>query len=176
MERSEQLFAFEHVLLPRLFMKKGRKIVKGLLADKSLLYDAAAEFFSDGGEGSPLKPGDLEISVEKIESVNAIKIVFPTPIEPLLCYRAYAFYDDALSKIGYFGVARGDMRVQGRPVAGSWTKDEKFRVYCVCSLDNQDDLRRCLGVYLAQDLHAQREKPGVWKRLLGAVKEKMKRF
>ncbi len=86
------------------------RFVKGLASDPEFVFEAAAKFFRCKRDELLFAKEDLTVELGKLGEVNTIKLIYSMPEAPLLCYRAYIFYDDACDKIGYFGLAKGDER------------------------------------------------------------------
>lgn len=155
------------------------RFVKGLASDPEFIFEAAAKFFRCKRDELLFAKEDLTVELGKLGEVNTIKLIYSMPEAPLLCYRAYIFYDDACDKIGYFGLAKGDERAQGRPILGTW-RDGKFCVYSFARNDDAEVFKRCFGIYMSPEFTQaneerkakRKERKGFFGRMLSVFKHK----
>ena len=149
MDRHGVRYLFEHRLLPQFFFTETENFIGTLLSEKDVLYRIIDSLFRKEDLENPYTAGQFSAEAAKItEQILMIKITFPKPEEAPLCYRTYLFFDTDFGKLGYYSVEKNSGIIDDEPFVCSWSRDGQHRNYGNCSLEDDEDFRRCLEIHL----------------------------
>ena len=156
MELHQIRYLFEHKLFPLWFFENKDKLVGALLQDKDMLFKIINNIFEKEGVENPYSKEQFSVSPKRVaEEVMALKISFPEPEQEPLCYCCYLFFDKEFVKLRYYCVEKGQETQDGEgmeyPFICSWMPAGTHLNYGHCTLENDEDFRRCVEIYESEE-------------------------
>lgn len=152
-------YMHEHRLLPNYFFTRKKQFIDVIIKNNNAIFNIIDKLFTEKNIKNIYKKEDYKVEIGKVtDLVTLIKISFPTPeVEPL-CYCSYIFYDNNYEKIGYFTIEKGDKASNYLPYVASWNSEGKHENYGNCSFDKNEDLLKCVDIYMKKEFNLKRKK------------------
>lgn len=149
MDRHGIRYVFEHRVLPQWFFEDTQKFVGVLLNNKEVLYDFINDIFEKENVENPYSEDDFKVEAAKLtDNVLFVKISFPEPEEEPLCYCSYMLFDEKFEKKRYYCIERGNEAGDFLPFVCGWTPEGTHVNYGHCGLGEDEDLIRCMELYV----------------------------
>ena len=147
----DALYFFEHKLLPHMIF--GEPVQASILIpnDSTVLYKICEDVYKQHGEEIPHSAEEFSAKGKKIdEKTFSLKMTFPYPQSVSLCYHSYMLFNDDFTKIAYFCLEK-TAQENDIPMLCGWDKEGTHFNYGKCSLEDGDDLARCIEIFRAME-------------------------
>ena len=142
-------YAFEHRLLPHLFYDGKLQFMGKFSRGKELLFFIIDDMFKDQKAKNPYTQEDFDTAPFRItDDILVLKIIFPEPEDEPLCYCSYVFYNTKTENGIYFCIEKGRPDDIDQAFVCCWTPDGTHEDYDKCPLNKNQDLLRCVQIYI----------------------------
>ncbi|MBQ7522536.1 MAG: hypothetical protein IJU14_06630, partial [Clostridia bacterium] len=154
MSSYEEMYFFEHKILPYYFYTYRSSFVIALLEDGNFIYQLMDGLWEDDGEDNNFYTEDdfgCELVYSKYD-INVIMIEYPSPEKELLCFHTFLFFDISFERPLFVTVESVTTSTENSvPFLCSWTPDKNgdfvHLVYHRCSLNNKENFFNALAIY-----------------------------
>ena len=159
MSSYEEMYFFEHRILPYYFYTYRSSFVIALLEDGNFIFQLMDGLFEEDDDeyddDHTVFYTEEDFSCGLVYSkydINVIMIEYPSPEKEMLCYSTFLFFDISFERPLFITVEHSEVSVEHHmPFICSWIPDEKgnflHMVYHNCGLDNKENFFYALAIY-----------------------------